>query len=491
MKITTKLTLGLTAISCSVLAAYGYMAVRRQIDLFDSDLTRDGRRLGRALAASLEEVGSLDGHEKAVSLLRDIDHDERRISIRWVRVDGLAEGKHIPHIPLDQLEPLIGGEEISLFMPQEDGHGIVYSYVPMTLTNGPPGAVEVGESLEGRNRYIRTTLIRLLLVAGVIILLSAFAAFGLGSWLVGRPIARLVEKARLVGTGDLATTVQLRSSDELGFLAHELNAMSERLATATGELEHESHARRDTEQQLWHAERLTTVGKLAAGVAHEIGTPLNVISGRAKMISSGEVQGNDAKENARIIHEQSLRIAKIVRQLLVFARRRAPSKGVADVRDLVANTTCLFEHLERKHNVRFLVNGGKEPAMACLDVGQIEQVLSNMVLNGIQSMPQGGDLRIQIEAETRQSNGNSKSFWRLDVEDCGAGITEEDLSHIFEPFFTTKDVGEGTGLGLSVAYGIVREHGGFIDVSSKIGYGSRFSIFLPRCDTDVRTGDSA
>jgi signal transduction histidine kinase len=129
------------------------------------------------------------------------------------------------------------------------------------------------------------------------------------------------------------------------------------------------------------------------------------------------------------------------------------------------------------------IEAGDAPLVADLDVGQIQQVLTNLMVNGIQAMPHGGELRVvlrRVRATPPVAHGGASGEWLcVEVRDQGTGIAPENLSRLFEPFFTTKDVGEGTGLGLAVAYGIVRDHDGWIDVSSELGHGSRFSVYLP------------
>ncbi len=224
------------------------------------------------------------------------------------------------------------------------------------------------------------------------------------------------------------------------------------------------------------------MGKLASGVAHELGTPLNVVLGRAKMIASGEAEGEEVPEYARIISQQVQHMTGIIRQLLDFARRRTPRRTPEDVSKLVERTLTLLQPMAARRNVS-LVSETPGPLSLEVDAGQIQQALTNLVVNGFQSMKRPGTLRVRLghsRALPPADLGGPESEWvRVDVEDEGEGISPEVLPRVFEPFFTTKDVGEGTGLGLSVSYGLIRDHGGWISVSSEPGRGSCFSIFLP------------
>jgi two-component system NtrC family sensor kinase len=259
--------------------------------------------------------------------------------------------------------------------------------------------------------------------------------------------------------------------------------MCDRLTDARTRLEAETAARTAALEQLRHADRLTTVGKLAAGLAHEIGTPLNVITGYAQLITDEHPAESSQHKNAQIIAQQAQRVAVIIRQLLDFARRRSPQATRQDLGALARETTTLLGSLAHKHGVAIDVVVPAEPVWARADPGQLRQALTNLVVNGIQSMPTGGTLTVMVDrrqaAPPADMDGGPGTYVCCEVTDEGGGVAPDHLDRLFEPFFTTKDVGEGTGLGLSVSYGIVREHGGWIAVHSAPGAGSRFAIFLP------------
>ena len=176
-------------------------------------------------------------------------------------------------------------------------------------------------------------------------------------------------------------------------------------------------------------------------------------------------------------------MTKIIRQLLDFARASTPHKAAVDLRQVVGQTVDLLRPLAEKRNVELRLAAGGEPAVAEIDAGQIQQVLTNLIVNAVEAMPGGGkaDIAVRSQAACPPDGGDARpsSYYAVEVRDEGVGIAEEHVWRLFEPFFTTKDVGEGTGLGLSIAYGIVQEHGGWIDVTSRPGAGSCFVVFLP------------
>ena len=237
------------------------------------------------------------------------------------------------------------------------------------------------------------------------------------------------------------------------------------------QIERERARVRTAIDQLRHAERLNVLGTLAAGVAHELGTPLNVISGAAEMLEEG---GRDRKI-ARLILAQTDRITAIIRRLLDFARRGGSGREVVELDHAVASAVELLATTARKRGARIEVVHGQGARRVRASVQELEQVISNLLLNGIQAMPEGGDLMVTTAIEPAEP----RPFATVAIEDTGTGIAPADLPHIFDPFFTTKDVGQGTGLGLSVSYGIVTDLGGTIAVASAPGHGTRFLVRVP------------
>ncbi|MES1173180.1 MAG: HAMP domain-containing sensor histidine kinase [Myxococcales bacterium] len=264
-----------------------------------------------------------------------------------------------------------------------------------------------------------------------------------------------------------------------------MNAMCDALARAKDELAAEADARQSAIEQLRHADRLSTVGKLAAGVAHELGTPLSIVSGHAEMIANGEVQGPKVIESAAIIDGETKRMSRIIRSLLGFARRKGPEGEASNIKDVVTRCIELFEPMAEKAGVRLSADLPSD-CRATIDQDSLQQVMTNLLSNAIQAQGSGGVVNISAAVElatTPKGTGDSPSeHVRLTVADTGPGIAAEVLPHIFEPFFSTKAPGDGTGLGLSVVYGIVEDHGGRISVESTTGNGSRFSVFLPKAN---------
>ncbi len=233
-------------------------------------------------------------------------------------------------------------------------------------------------------------------------------------------------------------------------------------------------------EQLRHAERLNIIGKLAAGVAHELGTPLNVISASAEMLAAGELSRANVNKHSTTIIEQTRKMTAIIRHLLDFGRRGGSARASLDLNEVVARAVDLLLPIAKKHGCSLQVTRGERAVPITGNSSEIEQVFSNLIVNALQAMPAGGTVSVETSVEPRATaSATFRPFARVAVQDDGAGIDEQVLAHVFDPFFTTKGVGVGTGLGLSVSYGIVQDHDGYIEVSSEKGKGARFCVLLP------------
>jgi len=483
MRLASKLTLALVLVMCVVLSLYGYLSVRRERALFEADMRRDEHLLGIALRTAVVEAWRRDGLDGAMRALAEASAQEDGVSLRWVWLDAPPGDRFAPSLPVGEIAELSRGSEVFRLTREKDRSGRFYTYVPVTVDPARISAIELSEWLDEEEVYVRASVLNTVVTIVALAALSGILAMTFGQILVGRPTRRLVDKTRRIGEGDLGEPLILPQRDELGKIAREINAMCSNLLELRARAARETAARIAALEQLRHADRLNTVGKLASGIAHELGTPLNVVGGRAKMIARG-MPHEEVVENARIIAEQVDRMAKIIRQLLDFARRRGVQKAPADLTQIARQTLLFLEPLARKRGVTLRLDdeAGLSSARAEVDAGQLQQVLTNLVMNGIQAMKKGGELTVRVDRVLARPpvdhGGPEGEHLAIRVIDRGEGISPENMPRLFEPFFTTKDIGEGTGLGLSVSYGIVREHGGWIDVESELDKGSTFTVYL-------------
>jgi signal transduction histidine kinase len=482
MKLTLKLVFAVIALIVVILGADAILSVRRESEFLQEELQRKAYAIGTAMKELVADAWRQHGRTVALALIQEANERERFVSMRIVFFDSPSEDSFAPKAPADRWNQVSKSEAVTFHSRSPDGRSMLLTYVSFTVDNRP-AAVELSEPLSVVDDFVRTSIYRKVVLVAAVVLGTLGVTLLLGIWLVGWPLQRLTEKARRVGNGDLTEPIELSSRDELSELAGTLNQMCERLAESQQRERQEAEARIATIEQLRHADRLRTVGQLASGVAHELGTPLNVVTGRATLISSGRLSSEAIIESAGIIKSQAERMANIIRKLLDFSRSGTAHRIQVDLRTIVTETTQILEPLSQKHGVELIVSETSDPMTAYVDSGQIQQVLTNLIVNAIQATPSGGKVTIGVTKEHRsfpQGQQNLEGdFFCLSVEDTGQGIADDVRRRLFEPFVTTKDVGQGTGLGLSIAYGIVHEHGGWIDVQSEIGHGSRFRVYLP------------
>ena len=490
MRLARKLIFALVATMLLILSVNAMLTERRETALFDSDMRQDAGVLGAGLARAAARVWARDGELVALALVAEIGAAEGHVAVRWAWLDAIPLSSGKPVLTAGDLARLRAGFEVShRIEASDDNAGFLTTYVPVD-TPGPRRAVlQLTESLAAERTYVQISRRNTLLFSVVLLGVSISVISAIGIFFVGRPTQRLVAQTRRISAGQLDQPVLLRQHDELGELAGEINAMSESLAHAHERIRAEAGARVAAIEQLRHTERLATVGKLASGVAHELGTPLSVVAGRAKMVASGEAKGDQIAENARIISDQANRMTQIIRQLLDFARKRAPAKERIDLLAAARNALMLLRQFADKRGVTLTIDEAEPHCEAWVDVGQFQQVLTNLISNAIQACDRGGQVIVGMCTQPVKPPldfGGPEQVRRcLYVKDTGHGMDPATAERIFEPFFTTKEVGQGTGLGLSVAHGIVHEHGGFIAVQTAPGEGSTFFVCVPLPESEI------
>jgi signal transduction histidine kinase len=239
------------------------------------------------------------------------------------------------------------------------------------------------------------------------------------------------------------------------------------------------------EEQLRHAQKMESLGRLAGGMAHDFNNLMTAVLGHASFASAGLPDGHEARAEIAEIEKAARRASDLTRQLLAFARIQLVSPSTVDVNELLTGLDALLRRLIGE-DVELITVLEPDPLCACVDPRQLEQVLVNLAVNARDAMPGGGRLVLETAEVTLREGARlplpSGRYARISVRDTGHGIPEELREHVFEPFFTTKDPGKGTGLGLATCYGIVRQCGGHIAVESAPGAGTCFEVYLPRVE---------
>jgi signal transduction histidine kinase len=463
-----------------VIAAYGWFVAQRERARLEASVVDDLVAMGVALEPAVADVRDRDGDRRAQKIIARANRENHEVRVRWTWLDVPPEADDAPRVRRDRSASSATSLNEGTWMHalQDGDSRRVFVVVRLTSASGArPAALELSRPVLREAAIVRDAILSEVAAAAVIALLTAVVARFLGQWLIGGPLDRVIAQARAVGAGNLDNRLKLRGTIEIFELKTELNAMCDQLRAARERVDAETRARVEALEQLRHADRLRTVGTLASGIAHELGTPLNVIMLRAKMVTR---EGGKAAESAEVIAGQAARMTRIVRQLLDFARRKTPKRMRCDLADVAEHTTSLLSTLAERSNITLRLERASAPLVAEVDAGQLEQALTNLVVNAVQASAPGSEVVVAADLrEVLGPGGESRVVACLEVRDHGSGIAPENLDRIFEPFFTTKDVGQGTGLGLAVAHGIVNDHGGFIRAASERGNGTTFAICVP------------
>jgi two-component system, NtrC family, sensor kinase len=373
------------------------------------------------------------------------------------------------------------------------------------------GGIRVASSLDEAQSYLgrkRDRAVILTFSSIFIILLTLTLLF---RKLVGNPIQQLVEAMSRAERGDLEAQAPVQRRDELGELgrnfnqmlgtirnAHEQNvqllaqvnqfneeltrkieAATSELARRNEELELLNEALFESQRQLSHSEKLAALGQVTATMAHQVGTPLNSISGYIQLMLQDDNLGQRDRDRLKIVESQLDRLADSVKNLLSFTRQPQPELRSLSVNGLLEELTHLSEPWFLSRNVRLSTSLSPDLPPVVGDPTHLQTLFLNLMTNALDAMPQGGVLTIRTDRAPVQSSPANGGYVEISITDTGIGITDESKKRIFEPFYTTKKMGEGTGLGLAICNKIIREHSGRLHVESEVGKGSTFFVYIP------------
>jgi signal transduction histidine kinase len=410
----------------------------------------------------------------------------------------------------DQIKRLKKDKHLSSF-PEVEEEKRLEVIVPLHSGKNVIGGIRVLSSLNEAKSYLSKKRDRAFILTFFSILAILITLTLLFGKLVGNPIQKLVEAMSRAEKGNLETEAHIRSQDELGELGRHFNRMlktiqeahkqnvqllsqvnqfneelTRRIEEATSELAKRNEELRllnealfESQRQLSQSEKLAALGQVTAMMAHQIGTPLNSISGYIQlMLQEGNFSFTD-QERLKIIESQLDRLADSVKNLLSFTRQPKPQLRPLDVNEILRELILLSEPWLFSRNVKlfFSLSPGLPPVLG--DSTHLQTVFLNLITNALDAMPNGGLLVIKTQEVLPQSSSENGKWLKISVTDTGIGITEESKKRIFDPFFSTKKIGEGTGLGLAICEKIIKEHSGRLDVESEVGKGSTFFVFIP------------
>lgn len=474
-----------------LLTGYGYFHILSRRDILMRKMKTEVRSTGRTLKVALEKISipremeyvqelidAIEAYEKTLGVI--VYHQGRNLIFRSRSI----KGEICPYLGLIK-------KSIQQDLPSEgfetyEKLSVFYYTFPLKDYRGKSiGGVSILEYTsfleeEVKNAQWNIISIILVLVGGTVVLFL----FATKRWIT-HPISKLIEGIRNMAKGQLHTQIDLKGEDELSELGRAFNQMAMDLKRARDELIREGEVKLELERSLRQSEKLATIGQLASGLAHEIGTPLNIISGRAELMKRRLEDKQASEKNLDVILNQTERITKIIQQLLGFVRKKIPEQRRLDIGPLLEMTLDFLDQQIQRQRVRVVKELRDHLPPVTGDPDQLQQVFLNLILNAIQSMPKGGELRLAAATRSISKEGLEESqrpYVEIRVEDTGTGMGKEVVESIFNPFFTTKAKEKGTGLGLTVSQGIIQDHEGWIEVESEVGKGSVFKVYLPAAE---------
>jgi two-component system NtrC family sensor kinase len=356
------------------------------------------------------------------------------------------------------------------------------------------GVLDIVYSLEDIDRKMTTNAVTMAVLSLGFILIAALSVGFFVHRLVYVPLRDLETGAKRLASGNLEQTIPVRSDDEFGQLAASFNSMTLALGKSEAELREWGHTLeqkvekrtqelRIAEAETARTEKLASVGLLAAGIAHELNNPLTGVLTFTTLLRKKMPDATADAEDLDLVIRETKRCATIIRRLLDFAREKTPEKKYADLNQVIEDTARIIERPASFRDIEIAMDLDPELPQVWVDADLIKQVVMNMLVNAQHAIEHEGSITVRTrrcpQPRSPELGMQPVPMVEISIIDTGCGIPEKNLKRIFDPFFTSKEVGKGTGLGLSVSHGIVKAHGGSIEVESTVGKGSTFRIYLP------------
>ncbi len=474
--------MSLSILALLIFGGIGTVQVLMEKHDLERAFIRDAATLCQATAEALrEDLGEHDPEDS--TLVRSISHYDEDFDVKiWRPGAAPAAGSAAERAAL--AEPVVAravetGRVASEIASLRDG-GRVAIVATLIDASVDSRAVVLVHPLDEIDADVRAAAAMTALAVALFSLLGGLGGFVLGEMYIVRPLRRLDDAMSQVAAGELKLAPLGGSRDEVGRVLTHFDEMRAELAKAWDRLGEEQDAHRRTLERLADADRLVTVGHLAAGLAHEIGSPLQILGGRARKLAARAEPDSEVAKAASILVTQTDRITGIVRQLLEFARPRVVERRAVDP---VASIGPVVELLELEAGRRGVAvhlhagTGGAGSTTALVDADALQQIVFNLARNGLAAVEDGGTVDIRVDVEPAR-DGRPRTL-ALVVADDGAGISEETREHAFEPFFTTRGREGGVGLGLAVVRSLVEGMNGTITFSPRDEGGTEFVVRLP------------
>lgn len=504
-KISYKLIAAVAAVAIAIIGVFAYVILNSHQQQLLAELERSANQLSETVKSSTRYDMLLNQRESVHRIINTIGNQQGIEKVRVYNKDGAiiystdsvdigqmvdkrAEACYACHAANQPLERLPISERTRIF--QAGSRNAIFGIIN-PIYNEPScwqsdchahsseqkvlGVLDITMSLAEVESSLRASQFRLIVFAVIAIAAISLMIYWLVKRMVLTPVRQLVEATQRVAGGDLEYTVRLNKRDEIGKLAHSFNDMTRKLAEA--------------QRQLFQSDKLASVGRLAAGVAHEINNPLTGILTYSSFLLKRTGDQVELKDDLEVIVRETKRCRDIVKGLLDFARQSVPEKREVGLNDVVNNAARIVQNQLALHHIRLELNVQLDLPAVHVDANQIQQVLVNLLVNAGDAMPKDGGkitLTTALVDPAKAASESSGGEVKIIVSDNGCGIPRENLSKIFDPFFTTKGQ-KGNGLGLAIAWGIIDKHSGRITVDSEVGQGTTFTIVLPVAETNGTT----
>ena len=498
-KVSSKLIAAVGIVAIVIIGIFAYLILQAQQRQLIAELEQNAHQLSETVKSSTKYDMLLNQRESVYRIIQTIGKQEGIEKVRIFNkegaiifstdsqdvgkmVDKRTEACYVCHAADQPLERLSIAQRTRIFaaMPHARTLGIInpiYNEPSCWQSNchaHPPsqkvlGVLDITMSLAEVDRGMRANQMQLLVFAVIAITAVSLIIYLLVKSLVLKPVRQIVAATQHVAKGDLNYTVNLNKNDEIGELAKSFNAMTRQLS--------------ETQRQLYQSDKLASIGRLAAGVAHEINNPLTgVLTYSSYLLKRAEGQP-DIKDDLEVIVRETKRCREIVKGLLDFARQSPPEKREISINEVITHVVRIMQNQLAIHHVKLATDLDPHLPLIAADVNQIQQVLMNLFMNASDAIgKKGGNITVvTAPAERTWKDGGgseAKEGIQIRITDDGCGIPAQNLNNIFEPFFTTKGQ-KGTGLGLAVVWGIIEKHNGHITVGSEVGKGTVFTVFLP------------
>jgi signal transduction histidine kinase len=476
MKLAAKLTISLSAFALLLFGATGIWQLRAEEEELRRTAQRESLLLARSLQVAFENAlrdRQIEDVDETLVTLSSVDPS---VAIFVFDEDGILVGASHgarPSASTQKASERARGAHGPLVEFTEDKSPNILRVALRLRDEVPerPSSIVLERPLTTLEEDLQETRLSILLAVAGFIACVAALTWLLARRYVGRPLGTLVGDMKRVRSGNLQIGVHTGSHDEVGEVQREFQRLVKDLELAQARGDQEFEARQNLERHLQNADKLITLGQLSAVMAHEIGSPLQVLEGRARAMKKHADDPHATRRTADILVEQTERITRIVGQLLSLTRRKAPVRKWLDANEPLQGVVALLEVEARNKNIQ-ISTSQILPTDVFADADQLQQVFLNLIRNALESAPAGSTVSVTMHGEP--------SSLAFDIHDQGPGISEGVRERLFEPFFTTKAASGGHGLGLSVVKSIVQEHGGSVAFLDGIPRGCTVRVQIPR-----------